>query len=65
MTALLGGQVDYFLGTILDIASQLDSASVKVLAFGGKKRHPLVPNVPTAVEVRHQRLQTRNTWATE
>jgi tripartite-type tricarboxylate transporter receptor subunit TctC len=50
MTALLGGQVDYFLGTILDIAPQLDAASVKVLALGAKKRHPLIPNVPTTVE---------------
>jgi tripartite-type tricarboxylate transporter receptor subunit TctC len=51
MTALLGGQVDYFMGTILDVASQLDSGSVKVLAFCGQKRHPLIANVPTTVEV--------------
>jgi tripartite-type tricarboxylate transporter receptor subunit TctC len=50
MTALLGGQVDYFMGTILDVSSQLDSASVKVLAFCGKRRHPLIPNVPTTIE---------------
>ena len=63
MTALLGGQVDYFLGTILDIASQLDSASVKVLAFGGKKRHPLIPNVPTTVEAGIPNLDSAPWWA--
>jgi tripartite-type tricarboxylate transporter receptor subunit TctC len=63
MTALLGGQVDYFLGTILDIASQLDSASVKVLAFGGKKRHPLIPNVPTTAEAGIPNLDSAPWWA--
>src|SRR5712671_7822794 len=63
MTALLGGQVDYFPGTILDIASQLDSASVKVLAFGGKKRHPLIPNVPTTVEAGIPNLDSAPWWA--
>jgi len=63
MTALLGGQVDYFLGTILDIASQLDSASVKVLAFGGKKRHPLIPDVPTTVEAGIPNLDAAPWWA--
>ena len=63
MTALLGGQVDYFLGTILDIASQLDSGSVKVLAFGGKKRHPLIPHVPTTVEAGISNLDSAPWWA--
>jgi tripartite-type tricarboxylate transporter receptor subunit TctC len=63
MTALLGGQVDYFLGTILDITSQLNSASVKVLAFGGKKRHPLIPNVPTTVEAGIPNLDAPQWWA--
>jgi tripartite-type tricarboxylate transporter receptor subunit TctC len=63
MTALLGGQVDYFLGTILDITSQLNSASVKVLAFGGKKRHPLIPNVPTTVEASIPNLDAPQWWA--
>ena len=63
MTALLGGQVDYFLGTILDIASQLDTASVKVLAFGGKKRHPIIPNVPTTGEAGIPNLDVAPWWA--
>jgi tripartite-type tricarboxylate transporter receptor subunit TctC len=63
MTALLGGQVDYFLGTILDITSQINSASVKVLAFGGKKRHPLIPNVPTTVEASIPNLDAPQWWA--
>jgi tripartite-type tricarboxylate transporter receptor subunit TctC len=52
-----------FLGTILDIGSQLDSASVKVLAFGGKKRHPLIPNVPTTAEAGIPNLDSAPWWA--
>ena len=63
MTALLGGQVDYFLGTILDISSQLETGSVKVLAFGGKKRHPLIPNVPTTGEAGIPNLDIAPWWA--
>jgi len=45
MTALLGGQVDYFMGTILDVSSHYGSGAVKSFAFGGTKRHPTLPNV--------------------
>ncbi len=51
MTALLGGQVDYFMATILDVSSHYESGAVKVFAFGGTKRHPTLPNVPTTKEV--------------
>jgi tripartite-type tricarboxylate transporter receptor subunit TctC len=50
-TALLGGQVDYFMGTILDVAPHLGSGALKVFAFCGAQRHPLLPDVPTTVEV--------------
>ena len=51
MTALLGGQVDYFMGTILDVGPHLETKAVKVFAFGAPKRHPLLPDVPTTNEV--------------
>jgi tripartite-type tricarboxylate transporter receptor subunit TctC len=63
MTALLGGQVDYFMGTILDVGPHLDSAAVKVYAFGGTKRHPLLPSVPTTVEVGLPNLHSAPWWA--
>jgi tripartite-type tricarboxylate transporter receptor subunit TctC len=63
MTALLGGQVDYFMGTILDVGPHLGSATVKVFAFAGTKRHPLLPNVPTTVEVGLPNLDSAPWWA--
>ena len=63
MTALLGSQVDYFMGTILDVAPHLGSAAVKVFAFAGTKRHPLLPGVPTTLEVGLPNLEAAPWWA--
>ena len=63
MTALLGGQVDYFMGTILDIGPHIGSGAVKVFAFGGTKRHPLLPSVPTTIEVGLPNLDAAPWWA--
>src|SRR5215470_16860223 len=50
MTALLGGQVDYFMATILDVAPHMGSGAVKVYAFCAHDRHPTLPDVPTTIE---------------
>jgi tripartite-type tricarboxylate transporter receptor subunit TctC len=63
MTALLGGQVDYFMGTILDVGPHYGSGAVKVFAFGGTKRHPTLPNVPTTREVGLPNLDSSPWWA--
>src|SRR5437588_3411004 len=63
MTALLGGQVDYFMGTILDVGPHIGSGTIKVFAFGGTKRHPLLPDVPTTVEVGLPNLDSAPWWA--
>src|SRR2546421_2961005 len=63
MTALLGGQVDYFMGTILDVGPHIGSAAIKVFAVGGTKRHPLLPDVPTTVEVGLPNLDSAPWWA--
>ncbi len=63
MTALLGGQVDYFMGTILDVGSHLGAGAVKVYAFGAAERHPTMPNVPTTKEVGLANLDAAPWWA--
>jgi tripartite-type tricarboxylate transporter receptor subunit TctC len=63
MTALLGGQVDYFMGTILDIASHYGSGGVKVYAFGAHDRNPTLPNVPTTIEAGLPNLDAAPWWA--
>src|SRR5215468_9113876 len=50
MTELLGGQVDYFMGTILDVGQIYPSGIVKVYAIGANARHPTLPKVPTSLE---------------
>lgn len=63
MTALLGGQVDYFMGTILDVGPHIGAGTVKILAFAGTRRHPLLPGVPTTVEVGLPNLDAAPWWA--
>jgi tripartite-type tricarboxylate transporter receptor subunit TctC len=63
MTALLGGQVDYFMGTILDVGPHLGTGTIKIYAFGGTKRHPLMPDVPTTLESGLPNLDSAPWWS--
>ncbi len=63
MTALLGGQVDYFMGTILDVGPHLASAAVKVYVLGAAARNPALPNVPTSLEVGLPNIDAAPWWA--
>jgi tripartite-type tricarboxylate transporter receptor subunit TctC len=62
MTALLGGQVDYFMATVLDVAPHLASAAVKVYAVGAAERNPAIPNVPTTKEAGLPDLDSSPWW---
>jgi tripartite-type tricarboxylate transporter receptor subunit TctC len=63
MTALLGGQVDYFMAAILDVAPHLGSGTVKVYALGAAERNPALPNVPTTIEAGLLNLDAAPWWA--
>jgi tripartite-type tricarboxylate transporter receptor subunit TctC len=62
MTALLGGQVDYFMATVLDVGPYLASAAVKVYAVGAAERNPALPNVPTTLEAGLPGLDSSPWW---
>ncbi len=62
MTALLGGQVDYFMGTILDVGPHLGSKAVKVYAIGATARNPALPGVPTTLEAGLAGLDASPWW---
>jgi tripartite-type tricarboxylate transporter receptor subunit TctC len=62
MTALLGGQVDYFMATVLDVGSHLASAAVKVYAVGAAERNPALPNIPTTMEAGLPGLDSSPWW---
>jgi putative tricarboxylic transport membrane protein len=63
MTALLGGQVDYFMATILDIGSHFGPGTVRVYALGAAERNPALPGVPTTKEVGLPDLDAAPWWA--
>jgi tripartite-type tricarboxylate transporter receptor subunit TctC len=47
---ILGGHVDFAFIAMPPIKAQFDAGKIRCLAFFSKKRHPLYPNIPTAVE---------------
>jgi tripartite-type tricarboxylate transporter receptor subunit TctC len=49
-TAMLAGQVDYVCDPILGPLPHVRAGTVKALAIAAKKRHPLLPEVPTSAE---------------
>src|SRR4051812_44696124 len=50
MNALIAGQVDYVCDPILGPLAHVRAGTVKALAVAGPKRHPQLPDVPTAAE---------------
>jgi tripartite-type tricarboxylate transporter receptor subunit TctC len=48
--ALLGGQIDYMLLGVADVSQHVQAGAIKAYALGAAKRHPTLPNVPTAIE---------------
>jgi tripartite-type tricarboxylate transporter receptor subunit TctC len=50
VTDLISGQVDMFITTPPSVIGQVQAGKIKALAYAGPKRHPSMPNVPTAAE---------------
>lgn len=48
---LLGGHIDLVPVTPVAIGGYLNSNALRVIAFTGPERHPLIPNVPTVSEL--------------
>ena len=51
ISAVLGKQVDVLFDTVSALIGQVQSRELKALAVTGKDRFPVVPNVPTAIEL--------------
>lgn len=51
LIALINGQGDFSFNSMVSIRSHLQSGSVRGIFYGGPKRHPLMPEVPTAREL--------------
>src|SRR5262245_27957575 len=50
VTALLGGEVDFYFVPPIVVMSHLKTGRIRALAFTGEKRLPALPDIPTAVE---------------
>ncbi len=50
LTDVMGGQTTYMLDTMLSATPFVTSGKLKALAVTGKKRSPVLPNVPTVAE---------------
>jgi tripartite-type tricarboxylate transporter receptor subunit TctC len=50
MSALLGGHVQAYFGSIASLAPVMKSGKAKGIAVSGERRHPSVPEVPTFIE---------------
>lgn len=49
--ALLGGHLDYIVGQPVEYKGELDAKQIRVLAAVEKQRIPMIPDVPTAIEL--------------
>ena len=50
VTALLGGQVQMFIGDIAGVLPFLQAGTLRALAVSSERRNPMVPDVPTMAE---------------
>ncbi|MGA0570226.1 Bug family tripartite tricarboxylate transporter substrate binding protein [Variovorax sp. VNK109] len=50
LTDLMGGQIESTFGDLLVLMPQIEAGKVRPLAVTSKKRHPMLPNVPTLAE---------------
>jgi tripartite-type tricarboxylate transporter receptor subunit TctC len=62
-TALLGGQIDYMMGSIADFGAHIQSGAIKAYAFGAAERSQVLPNVPTSKEAGLPEFQASSWWA--
>ena len=50
MNDIIGGQIQYLCDVVSTGKPQIDAGTVKAIAFMGKQRSPVLPNLPTADE---------------
>ena len=57
LTALLGGVVDASTGVPAVVAPHIKAGKFRALLVTGSKRHPLLPDVPTAIELGYKDVE--------
>jgi len=62
MVDLMGGHVQYQLGSLIQTTPPIRSGKLKALATGGSKRNPILPDLPTISEAGVPGYEANNWW---
>jgi tripartite-type tricarboxylate transporter receptor subunit TctC len=62
MTDLIGGRLDYYFSTVSDVLPNIKSGRLHALAVTSTQRDPMLPNVPTMVELGYKDFTPTTSW---
>lgn len=62
MNDLIGGRLDYYFSTVIDMLPNIKAGRLNALAVTSAQRDPLLPNVPTMVELGYKDFTPAVSW---
>ena len=62
MTDLIGGRLDYYFATVSDVLPHIKADRLHALAVTSTQRDPMLPNVPTMVELGYKDFTPVTSW---
>ena len=62
MTDLIGGRLDYYFATLSDVLPNIKAGRLHAVAVTSAQRDPLLPNVPTMVELGYRDFTPTTSW---
>lgn len=62
MTDLIGGRLDYYFATVSDVLPNIKAGRLHALAVTSTQRDPMLPNVPTMVELGYKDFTPVTSW---
>ena len=62
MTDLIGGRLDYYFSTVSDVLPNIKSGRLNALAVTSTQRDPMLPDVPTMLELGYKDFTPTTSW---
>jgi tripartite-type tricarboxylate transporter receptor subunit TctC len=62
MMDVMGGHTEMTIGSVITLLPQIKSGKLKVLGVSGKRRIPMLPDVPTIAEAGVPKFEATNWW---